>query len=76
MRRAGVSMADSIEVFEAQRPVLLAIAYGMLGSVADAEDVVQDAFLRWRRIRTRRVDFPGRYLRRIVTRLSMITCAR
>lgn len=36
------------EVFEAHRPVLFGVAYRMLGRVADAEDTVQDAWLRWR----------------------------
>ena len=62
---------DPTEVFEAQRARLLAIAYGMLGSASDAEDIVQDAFLRWQRVHTRRLDLPERYLRRIVTRLSI-----
>ena len=36
-----------LEQFEEQRPRLFGIAYRMLGSVAEAEDVVQDAWLRW-----------------------------
>jgi DNA-directed RNA polymerase specialized sigma24 family protein len=40
---------DAAGVFEAQRPRLLALAYRMLGGVSDAEDVVQDAWLRWER---------------------------
>ncbi|HEY9233762.1 MULTISPECIES: RNA polymerase sigma factor SigJ [Phenylobacterium] len=40
-------MAADIEAFEAQRPRLLRLAYRMLGSVAEAEDVVQDTWLRW-----------------------------
>ena len=35
------------EVFEAHRPRLARLAYRMLGSLAEAEDVVQDAWLRW-----------------------------
>ena len=38
---------DAAAVFDPLRPRLVRIAYRMLGSVADAEDVVQDAFLRW-----------------------------
>lgn len=37
------------EVFQAHRPLLFGIAYRMLGSVADAEDVVQEIWLRWRK---------------------------
>src|SRR5260370_6911970 len=40
-------MNDSAGVFEEQRPRLFGLAYRLLGSASDAEDVVQDAFLRW-----------------------------
>ena len=43
----GTSAPDPAAVFDPLRPKLARIAYRMLGSVADAEDVVQDAFLRW-----------------------------
>jgi RNA polymerase sigma factor (sigma-70 family) len=58
------------QAFEAQRPRLLRLAYRMLGSVAEAEDVVQDAWLRWCRIEET-IDAPGAYLARIVTRLCL-----
>lgn len=57
-------------VFEAQRPRLLRLAYRMLGSVSEAEDVVQDAWLRWSRVEES-VDVPAAYLTRIVTRLCL-----
>ena len=38
---------DGLSTFFATRPRLFGIAYRMLGSVSDAEDVVQDAWLRW-----------------------------
>lgn len=57
-------------VFEAQRPRLLRLAYRMLGSLAEAEDVVQDAWLRWSRVDLS-VDQPAAYLTRIVTRLCL-----
>ncbi len=41
--------AGDVEAFEAQRPRLKRLAYRMLGSVAEAEDAVQDAWLRWTR---------------------------
>ena len=56
--------------FEAQRPRLLRLAYRMLGSVAEAADVVQDAWLRWSRVEES-VDTPSAYLTRIVTRLCL-----
>ena len=40
------------DVFTAERPRLFAIAYRMLGSASDAEDVLQDAWLRWSRTDT------------------------
>lgn len=56
--------------FAAQRPRLLRLAYRMLGSVAEAEDVVQDAWLRWSRVEES-VDAPAAYLTRITTRLCL-----
>ncbi|WP_410824051.1 sigma-70 family RNA polymerase sigma factor [Methylobacterium oryzisoli] len=56
--------------FEAQRPRLLRLAYRMTGSVAEAEDVVQDAWLRWQGVE-RAVDSPAAFLTRIVTRLCL-----
>lgn len=50
---------------------LTRIAYRMLGSVADAEDVVQDAWLRWLAADRTRVREPGAFLRTIVTRLCL-----
>ncbi|MGY4399096.1 RNA polymerase sigma factor (sigma-70 family) [Sphingomonas sp. UYAg733] len=61
---------DATELFEAQRPRLLRLAYRMLGSVSEAEDVVQDAWLRWRRV-DGAVDHPAAFLSRIVTRLCL-----
>jgi RNA polymerase sigma factor (sigma-70 family) len=59
-----------LDDFEAQRPRLLRLAYRMLGSVAEAEDIVQDAWLRWDRVEES-VDAPTAYLTRIVTRLCL-----
>lgn len=56
--------------FEVQRPRLLRLAYRMLGSVTEAEDVVQDAWLRWARV-DGSVDSPSAYLTRVVTRLCL-----
>ncbi len=63
---------DATGVFEAQRPRLLALAYRMLGGVSDAEDIVQDAWLRWERAEGRaEVETPPAYLRTMVTRLCI-----
>lgn len=57
--------------FDALRSRLIRIAYRMLGSVADAEDVVQDAWLRWQGVDRATVREPEAYLHRTVTRLSL-----
>ena len=59
------------DTFEAHRPRLVRLAYRMLGSMLEAEDVVQDAWLRWRAVDADGVEAPGAYLTRIVTRLCL-----
>ncbi|SNX56790.1 RNA polymerase sigma-70 factor [Streptomyces sp. TLI_55] len=59
------------DVFEEHRPVLLGVAYRMLGRVADAEDVVQEAWLRWSGAERDDVREPRGYLVRITTRLAI-----
>ncbi|MFF9486649.1 RNA polymerase sigma-70 factor [Streptomyces sp. NPDC014676] len=59
------------DVFEEHRPVLLGVAYRMLGRVADAEDVVQDAWLRWSGGDRAEVREPRGYLVRVTTRLAI-----
>ncbi|MFI9583300.1 RNA polymerase sigma-70 factor [Streptomyces sp. NPDC052236] len=59
------------DVFEEHRPVLTGVAYRMLGRVADAEDVVQDAWLRWSAAERADVLDPRGYLVRITTRLAI-----
>lgn len=56
--------------FEAARPRLTRLGYRMLGSIGEAEDVVQDAWLRWQKVEER-IDSPAAYLTRIVTRLCL-----
>jgi len=56
--------------FHSERRRLLRLAYRMLGSLSDAEDVVQEAWLRWDRAEGR-IDYPTTYLTRIVTRLCL-----
>lgn len=56
--------------FEAQRPRLLRLGYRMLGSISEAEDIVQEAWLRWA-AKVESVDAPAAYLTRIVTRLCI-----
>jgi len=57
--------------FAALRPRLFAIAYRMTGSVADAEDACQDAWLRWAAVDRASVDRPEAFLVRTVTNLSI-----
>jgi RNA polymerase sigma-70 factor (ECF subfamily) len=58
-------------VFEEHRELLFAVAYRMLGSAADAEDAVQDAWLRWDSADRSRVDDPRAYLVRVTTNLAL-----
>ena len=58
-------------VFEEQRPVLFGLAYRMLGSVADAEDVVQEVFLRWQGADRSDVQSPKAFLTTVATRLAV-----
>lgn len=62
---------DAATVFDPLRPVLVRVAYRMLGSVADAEDAVQDAFVRWLSTDREEVREPQAFLRRIVMRLCL-----
>lgn len=57
--------------FTAHRPLLFSIAYEILGSVADAEDVLQDSYLRWRAVDHASVENARAYLARIVTRQAL-----
>jgi RNA polymerase sigma-70 factor (ECF subfamily) len=65
---------DVAETFEDLRPLLFSIAYRMLGSVAEAEDVVQDSFLRYQRALVEQdaeIESPKAYLSAVATRLSI-----
>jgi RNA polymerase sigma-70 factor, ECF subfamily len=67
--RRGGARRVSAETFAGLRPLLFSIAYRMLGSVGEAEDVVQEAFLRYQRAGS--VDSPRAYLSAVVTRLAI-----
>src|SRR5438270_405542 len=62
-------MVDSSATFQSHRPALLALAYRMLGEVARAEDIVQEAWLRWQR--QGEVDSPKAFLLTTVARLCL-----
>ncbi|GAA3930840.1 sigma-70 family RNA polymerase sigma factor [Actinomadura viridis] len=57
--------------FEAGRNRLASLAYRLLGSAADAEDAVQDAFLRWQAADRQRIEAPEAWLTRVVTNLCL-----
>ena len=63
-------MTDA-EVFEEYRGLMFAVAYRMLGTIADAEDAVQDAWLRWSAASRADVDDPRAYLARIITNTAL-----
>lgn len=63
--------SSAAETFAQHRAMLFGIAYRMLGSVMDAEDVVQEAYLRWERANREAVESPRAFLSTIVTRLSI-----
>jgi RNA polymerase sigma-70 factor, ECF subfamily len=66
-----VSVDESDATFAAERPRLLGLAYRMLGSLADAEDVVQDAWIRWSRTDHALVETPAAWLTTTTTRLAL-----
>jgi RNA polymerase sigma-70 factor (ECF subfamily) len=68
---AGGQPEDAAASFDPLRPKLMRVAYRMLGSVADAEDVLQEAFIRWMGADRGTVREPEAFLRRTVTRLCL-----
>lgn len=68
---AATPHQDAADSFAPLRPKLVRIAYRMLGSVAESEDVVQDAFLRWLDADRSAVREPEAFLRRVVMRLCL-----
>jgi RNA polymerase sigma-70 factor (ECF subfamily) len=64
-------MTDHLAAFDRHRRLLFTVAYQMLGSVADAEDTVQDAWLRWSSADRADVEDPKAYLVRITSRLAL-----
>jgi RNA polymerase sigma-70 factor (ECF subfamily) len=60
-----------LELFNQHRDLLFSIAYRMLGSVADTEDILQDTFIRWRQTPDVEIKSPRAYLVTILTRLCL-----
>lgn len=67
----GDSLEHAMKDFVAARPQLFGIAYRMLGSVADAEDVLQETWLRWQRADRSAVREPAAFLATVTTRLAI-----
>ncbi|MFB7666339.1 sigma-70 family RNA polymerase sigma factor [Kitasatospora sp. NPDC056138] len=61
----------AIDRFEASRGRLASLAYRLLGSAADAEDAVQDTFLRWQAADRERIDVPEAWLTKVATNLCL-----
>ncbi|MDG9701562.1 RNA polymerase sigma-70 factor [Streptomyces sp. DH37] len=70
--------AKDVDRFEAARPRLEAIAYRLLGSASEAEDAVQETFLRWQAADVARIEVPEAWLTKVLTNLclSQLTSAR
>ncbi|MFI7692691.1 RNA polymerase sigma factor SigJ [Nonomuraea sp. NPDC049655] len=62
---------DDVDRFVAARPRLEAIAYRLLGSAAEAEDAVQETFLRWQSADAGRVEVPEAWLTKVLTNLCL-----
>ncbi|GAA2425863.1 RNA polymerase sigma-70 factor [Streptomyces macrosporus] len=69
---------QDVDRFEAARPRLEAIAYRLLGSASEAEDAVQETFLRWQSADVRRIEVPEAWLTKVLTNLCLnqLTSAR
>jgi RNA polymerase sigma-70 factor (ECF subfamily) len=62
---------DKLQTFTEFKPLLFSIAYRMLGVVMDAEDMVQETFVRWQRTDQATVDSPKAWLSTVITRLCI-----
>jgi RNA polymerase sigma-70 factor (ECF subfamily) len=71
MSSGPAGAADATDAFVAHRNLLFTVAYEMLGSAADAEDVLQETWLRWADVDRAEVRDDRAYLVRIATRLSL-----
>ncbi len=73
MSQSSAGGTDTAEIYQTLRPLLFSIAYRMLGSVTEAEDIVQEAFARYHRAVTShgQPESPKAYLSTVVTRLCI-----
>jgi RNA polymerase sigma-70 factor (TIGR02957 family) len=68
---SGEHRLDAAEVFDGHRGLLVSVAYRILGSVTDAEDAVQEAYLRWSGVEHSEINDPRAFLVRVTTRLAI-----
>ena len=69
--RVSRSVNESADIFESHRPRLFGIAYRMLRTRADAEDVLQDAYLRWHQTTESDIQSPTGFLVTVTSRLCL-----
>lgn len=69
--RSDSAKRERLEAFNQHRSLLFAIAYRMLGSSADAEDILQETFIRWQQTWERDIESPRALLLTILTRLAI-----
>ncbi len=69
--RSDLVKRERLDAFNQHRPLLFAIAYRMLGSSADAEDILQETFIRWQQTLDRDIESPRALLVTILTRLAI-----
>lgn len=67
----STAAASKLEMFDRYRPRLFGIAYRMLGTRADAEEIVQDAYIRWHNTDAKSIESAEAWLVTAVTRLSI-----
>ncbi len=70
-RRRDAGRSEAARVFDGHRGLLVSVAYRVLGSITDAEDAVQEAWLRWSGVDHSRIDDPRAFLVRVTTRLAI-----
>lgn len=70
-RKVSKNSLNQLEIFNQSRFRLQAIAYRMLGSIADAEDMLQETFIKWQQAPIQEINNPQAYLTTIVTRLCI-----
>ena len=68
---SGERQPDAVHVFDEHRNLLVSVAYRVLGSVTDAEDAVQEAWLRWSSVDHSGIVDPRAFLVRVTTRLAI-----